>query len=106
MGKNSYPEYSRVQKHKQNSIKSRQEKLGHCNGSVKLIGHGLIAVIVLGGSGIIAIISALKTVPIIVIGVNNKTYKLRVIKSPDKLKELLDILGLNKIEVKRGDLHQ
>lgn len=70
-----------------------------------MIGHGLIAVIVLGGSGIISIISAVKTVPIIVIGVN-KTYKLRVIKNPDKLKGLLDFLSLNKIDVKRGDLYQ
>ncbi|WP_339904002.1 hypothetical protein [uncultured Cyclobacterium sp.] len=69
-----------------------------------MIGNGFIAVLVLVGLGIIAIISAFKSVPILEIDVNNNTYKLRVIKNPDKLEELLEFLILNKIEVKRGDL--
>jgi hypothetical protein len=71
-----------------------------------MIGNGIIAVIVLTGSGIIAIISVFKSIPIIVIGVNNKTktYKLRLIHRPYRLEEVLDFLRLNKIEVKRGDL--
>ncbi|WP_339926453.1 hypothetical protein [uncultured Cyclobacterium sp.] len=63
-----------------------------------MLGNGFIAVFALVGSGIIAIISAFKTVPIIEIGVNNKTYKLRIVKSPNKLEELLKFLMRNKIE--------
>lgn len=69
-----------------------------------MIGNGFIAVFVLVGLGIIAIISAFKSVPPLEIDVNNKTYTLWVIKNPDKLEELLEFLILNKIEVKRKDL--
>ncbi|AKP52199.1 hypothetical protein CA2015_2789 [Cyclobacterium amurskyense] len=71
-----------------------------------MLGNGFIAVFALVGSDIIAIISAFKSVTIIEFGVNNKSYKLRLIKSPNKLEELLKFLMRNKIEVNTGDLQQ
>ncbi|KEO71679.1 hypothetical protein [Anditalea andensis] len=62
-----------------------------------LLGNGLIVVIMLGGAGLISIISALKNTPVIIIVVKNKTYKLRINRR--KVTEILDFLSLYGINV-------
>jgi hypothetical protein len=64
-----------------------------------VFGHGMISVILLGGAGVIAIYSAMRSVPIVKIQLNKKTYNLRILKNRSRVKEILDIFALNGIKI-------
>lgn len=69
-----------------------------------IFGHGLVAVIILGGAGVISIYSALKTVPVIRIMTKKKTYNLRVLKNQKKIKKIVDFFNSYGVQVDRREL--
>ncbi|MBN3584572.1 hypothetical protein JYB64_19430 [Algoriphagus aestuarii] len=64
-----------------------------------LLGHGIIAIFVLGGISVFSFYNALKMIPVIEILVKGKFYKLRILKNREKLSRILEYLDSQGIHV-------
>ncbi|REG75205.1 hypothetical protein [Algoriphagus antarcticus] len=64
-----------------------------------LLGHGLIAILVLGGISVFSIYNALKMIPVIEILVNGRFHKLRILRNREEVLRVLEYLDSQGVRV-------